>query len=262
MWSNKHIGKKEMNLKYGQTRATTRAESGAIDQGLRSYMLKIYNYMATGILVTGFVALFLFKYSVVTNEAGSITGLTNLGNAIYNSPLMWVIAFAPLGIVLWMSFGLAKMSASKAQTLFWVFAGLMGASLSSIFMVYVGASIARVFFITAATFATMSIYGYTTKTDLTKLGSFLMMGLIGIIIASIVNIFLKSTQLEFIVSLLGVIIFVGLTAYDTQKIKDMYFDGGDSEVMAKKSIMGALTLYLDFINLFVMLLRFFGQRRD
>jgi FtsH-binding integral membrane protein len=175
---------------------------------------------------------------------------------------MWVIAFAPLGIVLWMSFGLTKMSASKAQTLFWVFAGLMGASLSSIFMVYVGASIARVFFITAATFATMSIYGYTTKTDLTKLGSFLMMGLIGIIIASIVNIFLKSTQLEFIVSLLGVIIFVGLTAYDTQKIKDMYFDGGDSETMAKKSIMGALTLYLDFINLFVMLLRFFGQRRD
>jgi hypothetical protein len=262
MWSNKHIGKKEMNLKYGQTRATTRAESGAIDQGLRSYMLKIYNYMATGILLTGFVALFLFKYSVVTNEAGSITGLTNLGNAIYNSPLMWVIAFAPLGIVLWMSFGLTKMSASKAQTLFWVFAGLMGASLSSIFMVYVGASIARVFFITAATFATMSIYGYTTKTDLTKLGSFLMMGLIGIIIASIVNIFLKSTQLEFIVSLLGVIIFVGLTAYDTQKIKDMYFDGGDSETMAKKSIMGALTLYLDFINLFVMLLRFFGQRRD
>jgi FtsH-binding integral membrane protein len=175
---------------------------------------------------------------------------------------MWVIAFAPLGIVMWMSFGLAKMSASKAQTLFWVFAGLMGASLSSIFMVYVGASIARVFFITAATFATMSLYGYTTKSDLTKLGSFLMMGLIGIIIASIVNIFLKSTQLEFIVSLLGVIIFVGLTAYDTQKIKDMYFDGGDSETMAKKSIMGALTLYLDFINLFVMLLRFFGQRRD
>ena len=251
-----------MNLKYGQTRATTRAESGAIDQGLRSYMLKIYNYMATGILVTGFVALFLFKYSVVTNDAGSITGLTNLGNAIYNSALMWVIAFAPLGIVLWMSFGLAKMSASKAQTLFWVFAGLMGASLSSIFMVYTGVSISRVFFITAATFATMSLYGYTTKSDLTKLGSFLMMGLIGIIIASIVNIFLKSTQLEFIVSLLGVIIFVGLTAYDTQKIKEMYFDGGDSETMAKKSIMGALTLYLDFINLFVMLLRFFGDKRE
>ena len=143
-----------MNLKYGQTRTTTRAESGAIDQGLRSYMLKIYNYMATGILVTGFVALFLFKFSV--NEDGT---LAPLGNAIYHSPLMWVIAFAPLGIVLWMSFGLAKMSASKAQTLFWVFAGLMGASLSSIFMVYVGASIARVFFITAATFATMSLYG-------------------------------------------------------------------------------------------------------
>ncbi|MFM8423132.1 MAG: Bax inhibitor-1/YccA family protein [Candidatus Fonsibacter sp.] len=225
-------------------------------------MLKIYNYMASGVLVTGFVALFLFKYSVVTNEAGSITGLTSLGHAIYNSGLMWVIALAPLGVVMWMSFGLAKMSASKAQTLFWVFAALMGASLSSIFMVYVGASIARVFFITAGTFAAMSLYGYTTKSDLSKLGSFLMMGLIGIIIASIVNIFLKSSQMEFIISILGVLIFVGLTAYDTQKIKDMYFDGGDSEVMAKKSIMGALTLYLDFINLFIMLLRVFGQRRD
>jgi FtsH-binding integral membrane protein len=162
---------------------------------------------------------------------------------------------------MWMSFGLAKMRASKAQTLFWVFAALMGASLSSIFMVYVGASIARVFFITAGTFAAMSLYGYTTKTDLSKLGSFLMMGLIGIIIASIVNIFLKSSQMEFIISIIGVLIFVGLTAYDTQKIKDIYYDGGDSEVMAKKSIMGALTLYLDFINLFIMLLRLFGQRR-
>ena len=240
-----------MNLKYGQTRATTRVESGAIDQGLRSYMLKIYNYMASGVLVTGFVALFLFKYSVVTNEAGSITGLTSLGNAIYNSALMWVIALAPLGIVMWMSFGLAKMSASKAQTLFWVFAGLMGASLSSIFMVYVGASIARVFFITAATFATMSLYGYTTKSDLTKLGSFLMMGLIGIIIASIVNIFLKSTQMEFIISILGVLIFVGLTAYDTQKIKNMAPSSRDAEGFQKGAIIGALKLYLDFINLFL-----------
>ena len=246
-----------MNLKYGQTRTTTRAESGAIDQGLRSYMLKIYNYMASGVLVTGFVALLLFKFSV--DETGAYT---QIGNAVYKSALMWVIAFAPLGIVMWMSFGLAKMSSSKAQTLFWVFAGLMGASLSSIFIAYTGVSIARVFFITAGTFAAMSLYGYTTKSDLSKLGSFLMMGLIGIIIASIVNIFLKSSQMEFIISILGVLIFVGLTAYDTQKIKDMYFDGGDSEVMAKKSIMGALTLYLDFINLFVMLLRFFGQRRD
>ena len=250
-----------MNLKYGQTRATTRVDSGALGKGLRNYMLKIYNYMESGVLVTGLVALFLFKYSVVTNEAGSITGLTSLGNAIYSSASMGVIAFAPLGIVMWMSFGLAKMSASKAQTLFWVFAALMGASLSSIFMVYVEASIARVFFITAGTFAAMSLYGYTTKTDLSKLGSFLMMGLIGIIIASIVNIFLKSSQMEFIISILGVLIFVGLTAYDTQKIKDMYYDGGNTEVMAKKSIMGALTLYLDFINLFIMLLRICGQRR-
>ena len=228
-----------MNLKYGQTRATTRAESGAIDQGLRSYMLKIYNYMATGILVTGFVALFLFKYSVVTNEAGSITGLTNLGNAIYNSALMWVIAFAPLGVVMWMSFGLAKMSASKAQTLFWVFAALMGASLSSIFLIYTGASITRVFFITAGTFGAMSIYGYTTKRDLTKLGSFLMMGLFGIIIASLVNIFMKSTMMYFVISIIGVLVFVGLTAYDTQKIKNMYLVSDSGEMIGKKAVMGA-----------------------
>ena len=168
---------------------------------------------------------------------------------------------APLGIVLYMSFGIKKMSAARAQTVFWVFAGLMGLSLSWIFMVYTPYSITRVFFITSGTFGAMSIYGYTTKRDLTKLGSFLMMGLIGIIIASVVNWFMKSTMMYYVISILGVLIFVGLTAYDTQKIKNMYSASDSGELMGKKAVMGALTLYLDFINLFIMLLRLFGQRR-
>jgi FtsH-binding integral membrane protein len=174
---------------------------------------------------------------------------------------MWVVALAPLGIVMYMSFGIRNMSASRAQTMFWIFAFLMGLSLSTIFITYTGASIARVFFITASTFGAMSIYGYTTKRDLTGFGSFLFMGLIGIIIASIVNIFMQSPALYYGISILGVLIFVGLTAYDTQKIKNMYMVYDSAEVAAKKAIMGALTLYLDFINLFIMLLRLFGQRR-
>ena len=237
------------------------ASAAIIDQGLRSYMLKVYNYMASGVLLTGFIALILFKMSVVTGPAGEILGLTNLGNTIYNSGFAWVLMLAPLGVVLYMSFGIAKMSASKAQTVFWIFAALMGASLSSIFLAYTGTSITRVFFITAGTFGAMSIYGYTTKKDLTKLGSFLIMGLFGIIIASIVNIFLKSSMMYFVISIIGVLVFVGLTAYDTQKIKNMYLSSDSGEVIGKKAVMGALTLYLDFINLFIMLLRLFGQRR-
>ena len=237
------------------------AETHVIDQGLRAYMLKVYNYMASGILITGFISLILFKMSVVTTADGSIAGLTTLGNALYNSALMWVLMLAPLGVVFYMSFGIKKMSAAKAQGTFWIFAALMGASLSSIFLIYTGASITRVFFITSGTFGAMSIYGYTTKKDLTKLGSFLMMGLFGIIIASIVNIFMKSTMMYYIISILGVLIFVGLTAYDTQKIKNMYLVSDSGEIMGKKAVMGALTLYLDFINLFIMLLRLFGQRR-
>ena len=237
------------------------AETHIIDEGLRSYMLKVYNYMSSGVLLTGIISLLLFKLSAVTNSEGAIIGLTSIGNALYNSALMWVVMLAPLGVVIYMSFGIAKMSSSKAQATFWVFAALMGASLSSIFLVYTGASITRVFFITAGTFAAMSIYGYTTKRDLTRLGSFLMMGLIGIIIASVVNIFMKSTMMYFVISIIGVLIFVGLTAYDTQKIKNMYLVSDSGEIMGKKAVMGALTLYLDFINLFIMLLRLFGQRR-
>ena len=232
-----------------------------MDEGLRAYMLKVYNYMASGILLTGLVALLSFKMSVVTDANGSITALTQIGNALYHSGLKWIVMLAPLGVVLYMSFGINKMSAAKAQSTFWVFASLMGLSLSSIFLIYTGMSITRVFFITAGTFGAMSIYGYTTKRDLTKLGSFLMMGLIGIIIASLVNIFMKSSMMYFVISILGVLIFVGLTAYDTQKIKNMYSASDTGEIIGKKAVMGALTLYLDFINLFIMLLRLFGQRR-
>ena len=232
-----------------------------MDEGLRAYMLKVYNYMATGILLTGIIALLTFKMSVVTNEAGTIIGLTEIGIAMYMSGLKWLIMLAPLGVVFYMSFGINKMSASKAQTTFWIFAALMGLSLSSILLVYTGMSVTRVFFICSATFGAMSIYGYTTKRDLTKLGSFLMMGLIGIIIASLVNIFMKSSMMYFVISVLGVLIFVGLTAYDTQKIKNMYTSSDTGEMIGKKAVMGALTLYLDFINLFIMLLRLFGQRR-
>jgi len=232
-----------------------------MDEGLRAYMLKVYNYMATGVLLTGIIALLSFKISVVTDSTGSITGFTSFGNALFFSGLKWIVMLAPLGIVFYMSFGIRKMSFSKAQAVFWIFASLMGLSLSWILLVYTGASVARVFFITSATFGAMSIYGYTTKRDLTKLGSFLFMGLIGIIIASLVNIFLKSTMMYFVISILGVLIFVGLTAYDTQKIKNMYVASDTSELIGKKAVMGALTLYLDFINLFIMLLRLFGQRR-
>jgi len=244
-----------------RAKAATQETAAVVDEGLRAYMLKVYNYMATGILLTGIIALLTFKMSVVTNDSGSIVGLTQMGNAIYLSGLKWLVMLAPLGIVFYMSFGINKMSASKAQTTFWVFAALMGLSLSSILLVYTGMSVTRVFFITSATFGAMSIYGYTTKKDLTGWGSFLLMGLIGILIASLVNIFLKSPAVYFIVSVLGVLIFVGLTAYDTQKIKNMYFESDSSEVSSKKAVMGALTLYLDFINLFIMLLRLFGQRR-
>ncbi len=214
-------------------RAKAAQQTAAVmDEGLRAYMLKVYNYMATGILLTGIVALLTFKMSVVTNDAGSIVGLTQMGNAIYLSGLKWLVMLAPLGIVFYMSFGINKMSASKAQTTFWVFAALMGLSLSSILLVYTGMSVTRVFFITSA-----------------------------IIIASIVNIFMKSSMMYFVISILGVLIFVGLTAYDTQKIKNMYVASDSGELMGKKAVMGALTLYLDFINLFIMLLRLFGQRR-
>ncbi len=238
---------------YERQTLNARGDSAAIiDEGLRSHMLRVYNYMGIGLAITGVVAYFFAQWASPANP--------EVFNLVYGSPLKWVVMLSPFAFVLALSFGINKMSFATAQLTFWAFATVMGLSLSSIFLVYTGASIAKVFFITAAMFGTMSLYGYTTKRDLTAMGSFLMMGLIGIIIAMVVNMFLQSSALEFGISVLGVLIFVGLTAYDTQKIKELYEELDGSEVMGKKAIMGALTLYLDFINLFLMLLRLFGNR--
>ncbi|MBD8066523.1 Bax inhibitor-1/YccA family protein [Devosia sp. PTR5] len=249
-----------------QTLGARAGSAAAIDEGLRSYMLRVYNYMGIGLVVTGLVAWFAANAAVTTNAdaaAGQLadgTLVTQWGALLFASPLQWVVMLAPLAFVLVLSFGINKLSVPAAQGVFWAFAAVMGLSLSSIFLVYTGASIAKVFFITAATFGAMSLYGYTTKRDLTSMGNFLMMGLIGIIIASVVNIFLGSSMLDFAISVLGVLIFVGLTAYDTQKIKESYSEHYGADVLAKNAIMGALSLYLDFINLFMMLLRLFGNR--
>ena len=250
-----------MALDFNQRSFTKSVDQAAVDEGLRAYMLKVYNYMTIGLMLTGFIAYFFGKASIVTNEMGQIIGVTQIGALLFGSPLKWVVMLAPLGFVFYLSARISKMSVSAAQITFWLFASIMGLSLASVFIEFTQTSIARVFFITAGTFGAMSLYGYTTKRDLTKLGSFLMMGLIGIIIASLVNLFMKSAMMYFVISILGVLIFVGLTAYDTQKIKNMYSASDTVEISGKKAIMGALTLYLDFINLFIMLLRLFGQRR-
>ena len=226
---------------------TAQAAAAGIDVGLRSYMLRVYNYMCIGLALTGAVAF-----------AASTSG--ELMNAIHGTALRWVVMLAPLGFVFFLSARIHSMKAATAQTLFWVYAGLMGLSLSYIFLAFTGESIVRVFFITSAAFAGLSLYGYTTKKDLSGMGTFLVMGLIGILIASVVNIFLASTGLHFVISILGVLIFAGLTAYDTQRIKAIYAEGDHSETHEKKAIMGALTLYLDFINMFIFMLQFFGNR--
>jgi uncharacterized protein len=231
----------------------------AIDAGLRAYMLRVYNYMAAGVALTGVVAWFAYSQAVV--EVGGRLQLTQFGHAIFSSPLKWVVMLAPLGLVMFLSFGINRLSASRALTLFFVYAGLLGLSLASIFLVYTGASIARVFFISAATFGATSLYGYTTQRDLSGVGSFMFMGLIGLLIASLVNIFLQSSGLDWVISVAGVLIFVGLTAYDTQSIKEMYDVNDDGSIAGRKAVMGALRLYLDFINLFLMMLRLFGDRR-
>ncbi|MDG2187572.1 MAG: Bax inhibitor-1/YccA family protein [Hyphomicrobiales bacterium] len=218
-----------------------------IDQGLRTYMLRVYNYMAIGLLITGFVAYFAAASGIYL--------------AIAQTPLIWVVMLAPLGMVFYLSARIARMSVSAAQISFWIFSGLMGLSLSYIFLAYTGNSIARVFLITSGTFGALSIFGYTTRKDLSAWGSFLFMGLVGIILASIVNMFIGSSGMQFIISVLGVLIFAGFTAYDTQKIKEMYYQGDNSETSGRKAIMGALRLYLDFINLFILLLQLFGSRR-
>ena len=231
------------------TTQSTGAQVG-IDVGLRDYMLRVYNYMASGLALTGIVA-----YIAAAGGADSFIA------HIYRTPIMWLVVLAPLGLVMLLSFGIQRMQASTAQMVFWIYSGLMGLSLSTIFLVYTGESITRVFFISAATFGAMSLYGYTTQRDLTGVGSFMFMGLIGIVIAMLVNMFLQSSGLAWAISIIGVLVFVGLTAYDTQSIKEMYSPMDDGTVAGRKAVMGALRLYLDFINLFLMLLRLFGDRR-
>jgi FtsH-binding integral membrane protein len=233
--------------------AGSRADA-AIDEGLRAYMLKVYNLMAIGMVITGLVA---YGASIMAISNGQ---LTTFGEAIYVSPLKWVVMLAPLGMVFFLSARVHTMSVSAAQTSFWIFAALMGLSLSTIFLIYTGASIVQTFFVTATAFGALSLWGYTTKRDLSGIGTFLVMGVFGLIIAMLVNIFLQSSALQFAISAIGVLVFSGLTAYDTQKIKEMYFEGDDVLVAGRKAIMGALTLYLDFINLFTFLLSFLGNR--
>ena len=249
-----------MALDFNQRSFTKTVDQAAIDEGLRAYMLKVYNYMTTGLVLTGFIAYFFGKASVEAYVPGGVI-LTPVGNMLFNSGLSFIIMLAPLGFVFYLSARIHKMSTASAQITFWLFASIMGLSLASIFVQFTHSSIARVFFITAGTFGAMSLYGYTTKRDLTKLGGFLFMGLIGVIIASIVNIFFQSGMMAFVISVIGVLVFVGLTAYDTQNIKNMYYGGDSEEIGSKKALMGALKLYLDFINLFILLLQLFGQRR-
>ena len=233
-----------------RTGADTQA-AGYIDEGLRAHMLRVYNLMAIGLAITGVAAL---GTAVLAQSNPAFAQL------IYVSPLKWVVMLAPLALVFFLSFRIHSMSVSTAQTTFWGYAALLGVSLSSIFLVYTGASITQTFFITATTFGAMSLYGYTTKKDISSWGSFLFMGLIGLIIASIVNIFMASSALSFAISAIGVLVFTGLTAYDTQKIKESYYEGDDSDTAGRKAIIGALELYLDFVNLFLMLLRLLGNR--
>jgi uncharacterized protein len=256
------------DLRNYQARVATapgRADA-AIDEGLRSYMVRVYNLMALGLALTGIAALGTVMLATTTDPSAAVATLGNgkmltaFGAAIYGSALRWVVMLAPLALVFFLSFRIHTMSVSAAQTTFWVYAALVGVSLSSVFLVFTSASIVQTFFITATAFGALSLFGYTTRRDLSAMGSFLFMGLIGLIIAMVVNIFLASSALQFAISAIGVLIFAGLTAYDTQQIKEMYFEGDDTLVAGRKAIMGALRLYLDFINMFMFLLQFLGNR--
>lgn len=217
-----------------------------VDEGLRTHMLRVYNYMSAALAITGVVAY--------------VAAASGIYASIAQTPLIWVVMLAPLGLVFFLSARIHKMSAAAAQTTFWVYSALMGLSLSFVFLAYTGESVVTTFFITAAAFGSLSVYGYTTKRDLSGMGSFMIMGLFGIIIASVVNIFLASSALHFAISVIGVLVFAGLTAWDTQDIKNMYFEGDHADTGTKKAVMGALRLYLDFINMFLFLLHFFGNR--
>ncbi|MEX0752218.1 MAG: Bax inhibitor-1/YccA family protein [Xanthobacteraceae bacterium] len=240
---------------YGADRAV------AIDAGLRAYMIRVYIYMAMGVGLTGLISWFTYQAAVVTNEAGAVVALTAFGQTIFSGPAVLVLFVATLGLVFFLSFRVQRLEPATALGLFLLYSGLLGLMLSSVFLVYTHTSIARVFFISAASFGGLSLYGYATKRDLSPMGAFLMMGLIGLILAMIVNIFLASSALDFTISVVGVLVFAGLTAWDTQQIKEMYDVNDDGSVAGRKAVMGALRLYLDFINLFLMLLRLLGDRR-
>jgi len=237
------------------------ADRAAVDAGLRAHMIRVYNYMAAAVALTGVVAWLTFNAAVTTDAAGAITGLTGFGQAIFGGPALIILALATLGLVFFISFRIHALQYTTALGLFMLYAGLLGVMLSSIFLAYTGASITRVFFISAASFGALSLYGYTTQRDLSAFGSFLMMGLFGLIIAMLVNLFLQSSAMQFVISVIGVLVFAGLTAWDTQKIKEMYSAADEGTVAGRKAVMGALSLYLDFINLFLMLLRLVGDRR-
>lgn len=253
---------------YG--RPMTRAEAAVVDEGLRAYMLRIYNYMVLGLAITGFAALGVYMLSVTGDASAAASAaarlpgglyLTSIGYALFVSPLKWVVIFAPLALVFLLGFRIQNMSPATAQATFWIYAALVGVSLSVIFLVFTASSITRVFFITAASFGALSLWGYTTQRDLSGMGSFLIMGLFGVIIAMLVNIFLQSSALQFVVSVVGVLVFAGLTAWDTQRLKSEYIYGAmEGDTQERAAIMGALSLYLNFINLFTMLLQLFGQR--
>jgi uncharacterized protein len=249
---------------YAPFRGVATDRAVAYDMGLRAHMIRVYNYMAGGVALTGVVAWLTYQLAggdAIHVAGRAVTGLTPFGEAVFLSPLKWVFILAPLGFVFFMSFRIEHLQATTARLLFFIFASVMGLSLSIIFLVFTQTSITQVFFVSAAAFGALSLYGYTTQRNLSAMGSFLFMGLIGLIIASLVNIFLASSMLQWIISVAGVGIFAGLTAWDTQTIKEMYDPMDDGTVAGKKSVMGALNLYLDFINMFQFLLQLIGDRR-
>ena len=252
----------DRNTSFGYGRGVARSTTAEIDEGLRAYMLGVYNYMTLGLAITGLVALGVFMLAAPQFAGGKLVALSPFGQLLYTTPLRWVVMLSPLAFIFLMSARAGSMSAATARNLFFGFAAVMGLSMSSILLVFTGVSVARVFFITAAAFGGLSIYGYMTKRDLSAFGSFLVMGVWGLVIAGLVNLFLQSSGLQFALSILSVLIFSGLTAWDTQNIKDMYYESDGYEVAQTKSVFGALSLYLDFINMFQSLLYLFGQRNN
>jgi FtsH-binding integral membrane protein len=251
----------DFDRNYATLRGVGTDRAVAYDMGLRAHMIRVYNYMAGGVALTGVVAWLTYQMSVVMDASGRLIGLTPLGQSLFGSPLRWVVMLAPLGMVFFISYRIGRMQASTARVWFLAFAAVLGLSLATIFMVFTTTSITRVFFISAASFGALSLYGYTTQRNLDAMGSFLVMGVFGLVIAMLVNMFLVSSALQWAISVIGVLIFAGLTAWDTQTIKEFYDPMDDGTVAGRKAVMGALKLYLDFINMFQFLLQMFGDRR-